>query len=111
MTTQLKPWGTHKVVFDGDNFKVKYICVEKGKSLSLQKHFKRSESWVVLKGNPTVTKGKCKVVLKPEDTIYIPKGETHRIEAIRDNVQIIEVQHGICEEIDIERISDEYGRA
>tara|TARA_R100001510_G_C7551466_1_gene135096 strand:+ start:296 stop:631 length:336 start_codon:yes stop_codon:yes gene_type:complete len=111
MTTQLKPWGTHKVVFDGDNFKVKYICVEKGKSISLQKHFNRSESWVVLTGHPVVTKGKCKILLKPEDSIYIPKEEIHRIEATHDNVQIIEVQQGICEETDIERISDEYGRA
>ena len=110
MTTQLKPWGTHKVVFDREDFKVKYICVEKGKKLSLQKHAKRSESWIVLVGHPVVTKGSTRLVLSPEDHIYIPKGEIHRIEAPHDNVQIIEVQHGICEETDIERISDEYGR-
>tara|TARA_R100001443_G_scaffold72585_1_gene80693 strand:+ start:102 stop:437 length:336 start_codon:yes stop_codon:yes gene_type:complete len=110
MTTQLKPWGTHKVVFDKTDFKVKYICVDKGKSTSLQKHFKRSESWVVVKGHPVVTKDKFKTPLKPEDSIYILKGEIHRIEAPHDNVQIIEVQHGVCEEADIERLSDEYGR-
>ena len=110
MTTQLKPWGTHKVVFDRTNFKVKYICVDKGQRISLQRHNKRSENWVVVKGHPIVTKGKSKILLNPEDSIYIPLGETHRIEADRDDVHIIEVQHGICDEDDIERLHDDYDR-
>ena len=110
MTTQIKPWGSYKVVFDRNDFVVKYICIDKGERLSLQRHKNRSENWVVLKGHPVVTKGSSKLKLGPEDSIYIPTGEIHRIEAAHDDVRIIEVQHGICDEDDIESIEDDYGR-
>jgi len=110
MTTVMKPWGSYDVIFERKDFKVKLICVDKGKKLSLQKHLKRSESWVVLKGHPVVTKGKSKVLLNPEQSIYIPKEEVHRLDAPHDNVEIMEVQHGACDEEDIERLSDDYGR-
>ena len=107
-TTQSKPWGSYKVVFERNDFKVKYICIDKGHRISLQKHNKRSETWVVVKGHPVVDKGKTKLVLEPEQSIYIPVGEVHRVEAHTDDVRIIEVQHGICDEEDIERLEDDY---
>ncbi len=110
MTTQLKPWGTHKVIFDTSDFVVKYIFVDKGHRTSLQKHKNRSENWIVLEGHPVITKGKAKLKLSPDDSIYIPLGEIHRIDAAHDDVKIIEVQHGICDENDIERIADDYER-
>lgn len=110
MTTQSKPWGSYKVVFDRNDFKVKYICIDKGHRISLQKHNKRSETWVVVKGHPKVQKGDLHTYLRPEDNIFIGKGEVHRIEAHMDDVRIIEVQHGICDEEDIERLEDDYDR-
>ena len=110
MPTVARPWGSWDVIFDRNDFKGKYLCVDKGQRLSLQRHKKRSESWIVVKGHPVVVKGKARVLLNPEDSIYIPKGEIHRIEAAHDDVRIIEVQHGICDENDIERLEDDYER-
>jgi mannose-6-phosphate isomerase-like protein (cupin superfamily) len=110
VTTYLKPWGTHKVLYDTETYKVKLLYVYKGERISLQKHKNRVETWVVIKGHPKVVKGDLHTHLKPEDSIKIEKGEIHRIEAPEDDVTIIEVQQGICEEEDIERIQDDYKR-
>ena len=39
-------------------YKVKELVIYPGKSLSDQKHFKRSEHWVVIIGSAFITKGK-----------------------------------------------------
>jgi len=56
--TTHRPWGTYTVLEEGEHYKVKRIIVKPGKRLSLQKHFYRSEHWVVLSGSATVTIGK-----------------------------------------------------
>ena len=45
-----RPWGWYDSLDEGENFKVKRIQVNPGASLSLQKHAKRAEHWVVVKG-------------------------------------------------------------
>jgi|TARA_S200002703_G_C3616942_1_gene189465 mannose-6-phosphate isomerase-like protein (cupin superfamily) len=108
--TVARPWGSWRVVFDRDDFKVKYMCIDKGQRLSLQRHKNRSESWVIVKGHPLVTRGNTQLYMQPEEIIHIGRGEIHRIEAYKDDVRIIEVQHGICDENDIERLEDDYER-
>ena|SRR6056300_1772415 len=110
MTTYLKPWGLHSLIYDDIDYKVKKLWITKGNRISLQKHYKRGETWVVVRGHPKVTKGNTDILMKPQDCITIEKGEVHRIEAVEDNVLIIEVQHGICEEEDIYRLEDDYDR-
>ena len=44
----------------GKNYQVKRIIVKSGGYLSLQKHFKRAEHWVIVSGTPTVIVGKKK---------------------------------------------------
>jgi mannose-1-phosphate guanylyltransferase / mannose-6-phosphate isomerase len=50
-----RPWGWYDSLDEGRSFKVKRIQVNPGASLSLQKHVKRSEHWVVVKGIAEVT--------------------------------------------------------
>ena len=52
MTEKVKrPWGYYRVVHTIDKtVKVKELVIEPGKSLSMQRHFKRSEMWYVVKG-------------------------------------------------------------
>ena len=65
-------------------------------SLSLQKHFYRSEHWLITKGNPKITINKKVSLKKPSNTVYVPKGCIHRIENPFDNsVKIIEAQTGV----------------
>ena len=45
-----RPWGSFKSVDRGDRFHVKQIVVKPGGKLSLQKHWHRSEHWIVVKG-------------------------------------------------------------
>src|SRR5690606_10975486 len=45
--TSYRPWGGYSSVLIGERFQVKRLFVKPGKRLSLQKHFHRSEHWVV----------------------------------------------------------------
>ena len=107
-----RPWGWYMTVDEGANFKVKRIQVNPGASLSLQKHSKRAEHWVVVKGTAKVTKGDKDIILKENESTFISLGELHRLSNPKKiPLEIIEVQSGnYLGEDDIERIDDNYGR-
>ena len=107
-----RPWGKYTNLFNGNNFLIKEIFVKPKGILSLQKHYHRSEHWVVTQGNPKITLNRKKFILKPNETIFIPLGSIHRIEnpGVKP-VKIIEAQIGnILKETDIVRYEDIYGR-
>jgi mannose-1-phosphate guanylyltransferase/mannose-6-phosphate isomerase len=108
----LRPWGWYDTLDDGENFKVKRIQVNPGASLSLQKHAKRAEHWVVVKGIAEVLCNDKKITLKENESTYIPVGHAHRLSNPgKDLLEIIEVQSGsYLGEDDIERLDDLYGR-
>ena len=108
-----RPWGNYTNLYSGRNFLIKELSVKSKGILSLQKHFHRSEHWLVTQGNPIITLNKKKFILKPGENIYIPLGSIHRIENPgRKSVKIIEAQIGsILKETDIVRYQDVYGRA
>ncbi len=107
-----RPWGTYKTLDIGDGYQVKIIEVAPGGRLSLQKHFKRSEHWVVIKGTPTVTVGKKTEQLPVNTAVFIPVETVHRLENFTDQpAAIIEVQIGAyLGEDDIVRLEDVYHR-
>lgn len=108
-----RPWGTYVTLELGDGFQVKKITVNPKGKLSLQKHFKREERWVVVAGTPTITNGTEIKIYKAGDAVYIPKEAAHRMENSSDMpAVIIEVQIGTyLGEDDIVRLEDVYGRA
>ena len=79
----------------------------------MQKHFHRSEHWVVIQGQPQITLNKKFFSKKTMETIFIPKGAIHRIQNSGNKVvKIMEVQLGsVLKETDIVRYKDIYGRA
>jgi mannose-1-phosphate guanylyltransferase/mannose-6-phosphate isomerase len=107
-----RPWGWYDTIDVGDRFKVKRIQVNPGASLSLQKHAKRAEHWVVVKGTAEVTCGDKVIALNENESTFIPLGEKHRLSnPSKDLLEIIEVQSGsYLGEDDIVRIDDGYGR-
>ena len=111
--TVQRPWGDYTVLEEGPGFKMKRIEVRPGARLSLQRHKHRSEHWVVISGEATVTCGENLLTLRSNESTYIPAGTKHRLENRTDRpVQIIEVQVGsYVGEDDIERFDDLYGRA
>ena len=108
----LRPWGWYDTIDQGGQFKVKRIQVNPGGTLSLQKHIKRAEHWVVVKGEAHVTCGKKTMIILENQSTYIPLGETHRLANFSAKpLEIIEVQTGhYLEEDDIVRLEDDYGR-
>ena len=107
-----RPWGWYMTIDEGKNFKVKRIQVNPGASLSLQKHSKRAEHWVVVKGTAKVENGDKEIILTENESTFIPLGELHRLSNPKKTpLEIIEVQSGeYLGEDDIERIEDNYGR-
>jgi mannose-1-phosphate guanylyltransferase/mannose-6-phosphate isomerase len=107
-----RPWGWYDSIDEGDCFKVKRIYVKPGASLSLQRHKNRAEHWVVVKGTAEVFCGNKTMLLKENQSTYIPLGEMHRLSNPGSiPLEIIEVQSGsYLGEDDIERFEDSYGR-
>jgi len=107
-----RPWGTYEGVETGERFQVKRLIVKPGQQSSLQRHFHRSEHWVVVSGTAEVTiEDKVHFVLENE-SIYIPQTAQHRIHNPgRIPLHLIEVQSGAyLGEDDIVRTEDNYGR-
>jgi mannose-1-phosphate guanylyltransferase/mannose-6-phosphate isomerase len=107
-----RPWGWYDCIEEGTNFKVKRIMVKPGASLSLQRHQKRAEHWVVVSGTADVTCGDNNFLLHQNQSTYIPLGEVHRLSNPGTQpLEIIEIQSGdYLGEDDIERLEDNYGR-
>lgn len=112
--TETRPWGSFTVLKDEPNFKLKQLEVKPGNRLSLQRHQKREEHWLVTLGNPEVTLDEGLHKLEAGEYIWIPKHSWHRISNPAANtsiVEIIELQLGdYFGEDDIERQQDDYGR-
>lgn len=108
-----RPWGWFMTIDAGARFHVKQIMVNPGGKLSLQKHWHRSEHWVVVSGSAFVTCGDKQFLLRENESTYIPAGEVHRLENPgKVPLRLIEVQSGeYLEEDDIVRVEDVYGRA
>ena len=107
-----RPWGKYINLYSGKGFLVKELVINSKSSISLQKHRHRSEHWTVTSGRPKITINKKKFFKNKNETAFIPKGATHRIEnPFNRAVKIIEVQTGpILKETDIIRFEDIYGR-
>ena len=107
-----KPWGKYINLFKGNRFLIKELIIKPKGILSLQKHFHRSEHWVIIDGKPMITLNKRSFIKKPTESIYIPRGVKHRISnPFKKPVKIIEAQIGtVLKESDIVRYQDIYGR-
>jgi mannose-1-phosphate guanylyltransferase/mannose-6-phosphate isomerase len=107
-----RPWGSYTVLETGKGYKIKRIVLKPGARLSLQRHGRRSEHWVVVEGVAKVTRENETFVIQTNESTYIPIGAKHRLENPGTGIlQIIEVQNGeYLEEDDIERFDDDYGR-
>ena len=107
----IRPWGYYRVLHDIPGTKVKELTIEPGRTLSMQKHFKRNEYWLV-------SEGQCDVLSMMEGGYSLPaqtltkhnsykilQGEWHQLSNPYSEVcRIVEIQYGsICVEEDIER--------
>ncbi len=107
-----RPWGTYTVLEEDPGYKIKRIEVKPGAALSLQMHHHRSEHWIVVSGTAKVVNGEQTLMIKTNESTYIPAGHKHRLENPGViNLVMIEVQSGeYLGEDDIVRFDDIYGR-
>jgi cytidyltransferase-like protein len=104
-------WGSFYNLFEEEQVKVKELIVTPGKGMSFQKHFKRSEIWLVSKGACIVNysaddpNDKKNIQLNKFDHYIVPVGNWHQItNPFKDSCHLIEIQYGEeCIEDDIER--------
>ncbi len=111
-TTVYRPWGSYTILEIHDRFQIKRITVNPGARLSSQMHHHRHEHWVVVTGTAKVENGDQSILLREDESTYIPLGTTHRLENPGViPLELIEVQIGsYLGEDDIVRFDDEYGR-
>ena len=108
-----RPWGHFDLLHAGPGFLVKSLVINPGAAISLQRHHKRAEHWVVVRGVATVTRGEEHFELRGNESTYIPLGVVHRLENRGSaQLELVEVQTGsYLGEDDIERLSDNYQRS
>ncbi len=108
---EVRPWGSFKNLLDERGYKVKKMTVNPNSRLSLQLHRKRNEVWHILSGTGEMQVGNAVWDVEAGDRVEICKLEAHRITNEGDApLVILELQTGDCQENDIIRIEDDYGR-
>ena len=104
---ETRQWGSFKTLYtDGNKIKVKELTVESGKSLSMQKHERRNEFWVIVSGQATVSYGNEQFDLEEGQSIKINSFMWHKVQNLcLEPLKILEVQYGSqCVETDIQRL-------
>ena len=106
-------WGEFFNLFEAESVKVKELIIDPKKGMSLQRHYKRNEIWLVSEGKCIVNFSKSdpsnieKYELLKHDFFHIKISEWHQItNPFNEVCKIIEIQYGeeTIEE-DIERIA------
>jgi mannose-6-phosphate isomerase len=107
-----RPWGRYEVLEERDGYKVKRLEVKPGARLSLQRHARRGEHWVVVSGTADVVCGDQHLQLNEGEHIHIPPQTNHRLgNSTTEPLALIEVQLGdYLGEDDIVRLEDDYKR-
>ena len=110
--TDHRPWGCFTILADEPDHKVKRIVVRPGQRLSLQRHQKRQEHWLVVSGRGVVTRNNEELELGAGESVDIARGDIHRVRNDgTEDLVFIEIQLGdYFGEDDIERLEDDYGR-
>ncbi len=106
-----RPWGRWEEYLNEPEYRVKRLVLHPEKRFSLQRHMYRAERWIVVSGSGSASIGDEVLDIKRGDVVRVEPKQLHRLKCTgRDPLVIIEVQIGICQEDDIERIEDDWGR-
>lgn len=108
-----RPWGFYKSTLLAEHVQSKIITVFPKSELSLQKHRRREEHWIIIKGQGKIILEETILTVEQGRYIYIPKGCKHKVinSSNIENLIFAEVQLGdYFGEDDIIRYEDKYGR-
>lgn len=109
---ETRPWGNFCTITSGNKYQIKKITVNPEGVLSLQKHEKRCEHWVVVEGEAVVTLNEQTMQLTEGSGVFIDNNDVHRLEnKTQKPLILIEIQYGsYLGEDDIVRLEDIYDR-
>lgn len=109
MEEVVRPWGEWRLHYEGGclgtNYKLKILQIAPGEFTSLQKHYHRSEFWIVVDGEgEALVDDRCEQLV-PGSTIKVGRNENHRLTNTGSiTLTVLELQFGpVCEESDIVR--------
>ncbi len=104
-----RPWGVLEGIVEADRFRVNRLTLRPGSAISRQQHFHRSEHWIVVQGTALVSRDQRRIVVRTDESVFIPAGVIHRMENPgRIPLEVIEVQTGsYLEDADTVRLDDE----
>ena len=108
--TTKKPWGSFTRFTWNEPSTVKLLYINKGEEFSLQYHTHREEFWKIIKGNPEIiVSDKVEYPHEGDEFVIVPN-TNHRINALKDDVVVLEISKGYFDEDDIVRLEDKYNR-
>ena len=107
-----KPWGSEQIWALTERYCGKVIRISAGKRLSLQRHQRKEESLIVMRGTLRLhledDDGIVRVLeLGPGESAHVDTHRIHRFEAATD-VELVEVSTPEID--DVERLEDDFGR-
>ena len=108
-----RPWGNYRKFYQEDGVWVKRVEVNPQSRLSLQKHNKRSEKWIVVAGKGLAIVNDKEIPVEPGVVVDVPLGAVHRIgnDGITPLVFIEVATGSYLAEDDITRLQDDYNRS
>jgi mannose-1-phosphate guanylyltransferase/mannose-6-phosphate isomerase len=90
-----RPWGVLEVIVQTPRFHVNRLTLRPGAGISLQRHQRRAEHWIVVQGSARVTRDHRQLTLGTDESVFIPAGVVHRIQnPEKIPLEVIEVQTG-----------------
>ena len=103
---QFRPWGWFETIVLADGYQVRRVHLYPKTQMSLQKHSRRSENWVVTSGVAEVQIQDRLVRLETNGSLDIPAGTVHQLSNPADAaLTLIEVRTGAyLGEDDVERL-------
>jgi cytidyltransferase-like protein len=107
----LRPWGYYRVLHEVPGTKVKELTIEPGQSLTMQRHYDRTEEWMIADGRCIVeqytlpSNQLIHIPLTKHQTYHVSIEQWHRLfNPYQESCKIVEIQYGVaCVEEDIER--------
>lgn len=106
-----RPWGSFEQFLSNAVGTVKVITVAPQQRLSLQRHALRDEMWFVLDGPIDVRIDHAEWQARAGEIVWIPRSALHRLgNAGTSAVRVLEIAFGHFDELDIERLDDDYNR-
>lgn len=77
--TAFRPWGQIAALGAGDHYDIKMLTLRPGAAIALQLHHHRAKHWVVLAGTARVRRGERRLLLSPNQSVFIPIGMPHAV--------------------------------